>query len=58
MVLVPLADRAVVFHYPRLSQFSMSPGLELSGVAWGAVAWRQAVHRADASSMLDCLAVD
>lgn len=58
MVLVPLAGRAAIFHYPRLSQFSMSPGLELSGVARGGVAWSQAVHQADASSTLDCLAVD
>lgn len=53
-----LADRAVVFHYPRLSQSPMSPGLERSGVAWCGVAQHQAVHQADASSMLDCLVTD
>ncbi|MEQ2176214.1 hypothetical protein GOODEAATRI_025788 [Goodea atripinnis] len=31
MPAVRLAGRAVVFHYPRLSQSLMSPGLELSG---------------------------
>lgn len=29
-----LAGKATVFHYPSLSQFSMSPGLEWSSVAW------------------------
>lgn len=33
MAPVPLAGRAAVFHYPRLSQFSMSPGSERPGTA-------------------------
>lgn len=34
MAAVPLAGSAVVFHYPRLSQSPMSPGLEQHGAAW------------------------
>lgn len=28
--------QAAVFHYPRLSQFSLNPGLEWSSMAWDA----------------------
>lgn len=58
MALVPLADRAVVFHYLRLSQSPMGPVLAWSGVARCGMAWCQAAHWADASVALDCLAVD
>lgn len=58
MAAVPLAGSAVVFHYPRLSQSPMSPGLEQFGEAWCSVAPRQAVRHAAASSAFDCLAAD
>lgn len=55
VALVPLASRAAVFHYPRLSQFSLNPGLEWSGMAMGCRC--QAVHQAGAKPALDCFAV-
>lgn len=58
MAPAPLAGSTVVFHYPRLSQSPMSPGLEQFCMAWCGMAWRQAVHRADASFTLDRLSVN